>query len=104
MKRTIFTIAAICLFSSMALKNDKAVHQVTGRDFVPDEQTAIKIAEAIWLPIFGKEIYDEQPFEAHLVKNIWYVNGTLKPGYFGGVAQIEIRKSDCKILSVSHPK
>jgi hypothetical protein len=104
MKKRVYTIATICLLSSTAFKNDKIVNQVKGRDFVPDEKTAIKVAEAIWLPIFGEDIYDEKPFVAHLVKNVWYVSGSLKPGEFGGVAMIEIRKSDCKILSVSHPK
>jgi len=75
-------------------------------NYVPDKETAIKIAEAIWLPIYGKKIYSEKPFEATLDKKakIWIVHGTLSANAVGGVAYIEIQKSDCKILNVYHEK
>jgi hypothetical protein len=77
--------------------------------YVPDENTAIKIAEAIWLPLYGKVIYDEKPFQVELKDSvIWIVQGTLVQGtpynIRGGVAYIEIQKSDCKILKVGHGK
>jgi hypothetical protein len=71
--------------------------------FVPDERTAIKIAEAIWYPIYGDEIYDEKPFKAELNDSVWIVHGTLNYDV-GGIAYIEIQKSDCKILRVTHGK
>jgi hypothetical protein len=71
--------------------------------FVPDEKTAIKIAEAIWYPIYGDEIYDEKPFKAELKDSVWIVRGTLNYDV-GGVAYIEIQKCDCKILKVKHGK
>lgn len=72
--------------------------------YVTDETTASKIAEAIWLPIFGEEINGEKPFRVELKENsVWIVRGTLNAD-IGGVAYIEIRKSDCKILKVSHGK
>lgn len=75
------------------------------KEYVPNEETAIKIAEAIWLPIFGNEIYNKKPFIAKLntKTNIWVVHGTLKEEK-GGVPFIEIQKSDCKILKVYHEK
>jgi hypothetical protein len=74
--------------------------------YVPDKETAISIAEAVWLPIFGKEIYSERPFIAKLSKDgqVWKVEGTLPEGMLGGTAYAEIRKSDCKILKVIHYK
>lgn len=75
------------------------------RDFVPDEKTAIKVAEAIWLPIYGDDIYTQRPFKAKLVNsNVWVVEGTMEKNMAGGVAYIEIRKKDCKVLKVSHGK
>ncbi|AEV99384.1 hypothetical protein A4D02_34280 [Niastella koreensis] len=91
------------------------------RDYVPDAETAIKVAEAVWLPIYGNRIYNEKPFIARLENNkVWIVEGTLKGDsvynskpnpnsrsifiVVGGVAHIEIQKSDCKILQVSHGK
>lgn len=32
--------------------------------YVPNKETAIKIAEAIWLPIYGNKIYNSKPFRA----------------------------------------
>ncbi|QIK52905.1 hypothetical protein G7051_00500 [Dysgonomonas sp. HDW5B] len=78
------------------------------RDYVPDEQTAKSIAEAIWLPIYGERILRQRPYEATLINNIWVVKGLVpepyrnNPHYRGGTAYIEIRKRDCKILKVTH--
>lgn len=73
--------------------------------YVPDVATAIKIAEAIWLPIYGKGIYDKQPFRASLKNDsIWIVEGSLQPDELGGVPYAEIQKSDCKIIKVIHTK
>ncbi|MFC2130662.1 YbbC/YhhH family protein [Bacteroidota bacterium] len=83
------------------------------RDYVPDKNTAIKIAEAIWFPIYGKSIYNKKPFKAKLLKNgIWQVKGNLHSiqndksyrSQKGGVPYIKIRKDDCKILDVYHTK
>lgn len=72
--------------------------------YVPDKTTAIKIAEAIWLPIYGNKIFNNKPFIADLRgDSVWVVQGTLKSGK-GGVPYIEIQKSDCKILKVIHEK
>lgn len=79
-------------------------------NYVPDEETAKKIAEAVWLPIFGERIFEQQPYNAALVNGIWIVKGSLPPPcrYIpdcrGGSAYIEIQKSDCKILLVKHGK
>ena len=87
-------------------KNKMGEHEyIPPNGYVPDENTALKIAEAIWLPLYGKEIYDEKPFTVELKDSlIWIVQGTLvqRPPYNirGGVAYIEIQKSNCKILKV----
>src|SRR3989338_6827297 len=73
--------------------------------FVPNEETAIKIAEAVWLPIYGKEVVDrEKPFKATFEGDLWHVEGSLPEGWKGGVAEIEINKSDGKVLRVTHGK
>jgi hypothetical protein len=75
------------------------------RDYVPDAETAIRVAEAIWLPIYGKGIFENKPFVAKLKDStIWIVEGTLKDNLLGGVPYIEIQKSDCRILKVTHGK
>jgi hypothetical protein len=72
---------------------------------VPDSVTAVKIAEAIWLPVYGKEIYNEQPFTAKINnKGIWIVEGSLPEGAVGGTAYAEIRKKDGKVIKINHFK
>ena len=78
---------------------------------VPDEETAVKIAEAAWLPIYGDAIYDKLPFKARYddIAEVWYVRGTvprtLNGGLqFGGTPEMTIRKEDGQILFVIHSK
>jgi hypothetical protein len=93
-------------------KNSKSVQTepkhnvVPAGGYVPDEETAILIAVAVWNPIYGKEtILKEKPFKARLENGIWYVSGSLPKGWVkGGVAVAEIVKSDGRIIRVSHGK
>ena len=76
--------------------------------YVPDAKTAVRIAVAVWSPIYGeRKIQGEKPFHASLKRGIWTVTGSMpppKPGVnmFGGVALARISKSDGRILSVIH--
>jgi NTF2 fold immunity protein len=76
------------------------------RGFVPDEATAVAIAEAVWLPIYGKETLDkERPFKAILNGDVWTVTGTAKlvnKQEKGGTAVAEIYRIDGRIIRVSH--
>lgn len=73
--------------------------------YVANENTAKKVAEAILLDIYGKQVLDQRPFSIKLEgDSVWIVEGVLKPGMDGGVAHIEIQKRDCKILKVTHGK
>jgi hypothetical protein len=72
---------------------------------VPDEKTAIKIAESISIPIFGQNINDYKPFHAELVNDsIWHIYGLPKNPWssiqLGGTPEFNIRKKDGTILSV----
>jgi NTF2 fold immunity protein len=73
------------------------------KGYVPDAATAIKIAEAVWIPIYGKEtLKDERPFTAQLVDGVWIVQGTMPKGMNGGTAYAEISKETGCILKVTH--
>lgn len=49
------------------------------KGYVPDETTAVRIAEAVLSPIYGEEqIKNERPFKGRLVEGVWIVSGTLK--------------------------
>lgn len=71
--------------------------------YVPDESTAVQIAEMVFERIYGNDIDDERPFVAEYDKeyDVWYVHGTNRGG-FGGSAYAIIQRMDAKILAVSH--
>jgi hypothetical protein len=73
--------------------------------FIPDEATAIKVAEAILSPIYGeKQILGERPFHATLNDGTWTVSGSLPKGWDGGVATIRIDKKTGGVISYIHTK
>lgn len=87
----------------LRLDEHNEISQIPKEGFVPDKETAIRIAEAVWIPIYGKEqIESEKPFEARLVNDVWHVNGTLPPHTVGGTAIAEISKRDGRIIGVIH--
>jgi hypothetical protein len=81
---------------------------------VPDSKTAVKIAEAVLIPVYGeKQIDSERPLHAKLKDNVWTVSGTLRcpdgrggttTSCDGGTAEVKIAKDDGRILSMIHYK
>src|SRR3981081_3322378 len=66
--------------------------------FVPDAATAIRVAEAILLPIYGEEkVLSERPFRASLGAGVWTIQGMLPAGRHGGVALVKIAKRDARV-------
>jgi hypothetical protein len=89
-------------------------------NYVPNEETAIKIAEAVWLPIYGEDIYNKKPYNAELIgDSVWHVYGSIIEPYYeinnkgdtialhftsGGVPHIWLKKSDAQVIKVTHTK
>jgi len=93
----------------LSAQQEKPHSYVPEAGFVPDSATAIRIAEAIWIPIYGQaQIEKERPFTAALKDGVWTVTGSLHaaPGQMakGGFALAEISQRDGRILRVSHGK
>jgi len=99
---------AIAALAGCASSNESTYNYQPPDGYVPDAKTAIRIAEAVWLPIYGKKVLDdEKPYLARLSPNhkYWIVEGNTvswPPCEFGGVALIYISKKDGTILRVSH--
>ncbi len=83
--------------------------------FVPDSKTAVAIAEAVLIPVYGKEhIEGERPFTATLKHDVWTIEGTLycpdgtggmkTTDCLGGVAVVKISKNDGRVLYMLHGK
>jgi len=104
MKPWAILVLAVLLVSELAAQGYKPKS-----GYVPDSQTAVKVAEAVLLPIYGKEkIESERPFTAKLKDGVWTVTGMLHcPNgntCDGGVAEVRISKDDARILYMLHGK
>jgi hypothetical protein len=94
----------VLLLVSPVLAEDGVLHSyIPPAGYVPDAETAIRIAVAVWEPIYGKkQIESEKPYQATLKNGVWIVEGSLPDDALGGVAVAEISKSDGTILRVTH--
>jgi hypothetical protein len=71
-----------------------------GRPTVPDKKTAIAIAVAVCIPIWGKDAVTSQgPFHAQLTAGMWLVEGT--PDKRGSVIRARISAVDGTIIGLS---
>lgn len=107
---------SLTLCCSLAMVALAASQEASKRQFVPDSETAITIAEAALIPVYGKKkIESERPFRATLKDDVWTVAGTLycrdgkpqtdkTPTCVGGVAVVQISRIDAHIVSMTHHK
>lgn len=78
--------------------------------FVPDSSTAAKIAEAVLIPVYGKEEVESGfAFKATVEKKgVWTIGWTLAcpetkhDTCLGGAAEVKLRQADGRILKVIH--
>lgn len=87
--------------------NDHASYDgfVPKEGFIPTAEIAVQVAETILNEIYGREHIEKQkPFSVNLENAVWVIEGYLPSGMDGGVAYIEIRKSNGEILKVYHGK
>jgi hypothetical protein len=98
--RILFTLLLLSIVVSAAEHNYKPAN-----GYVPNEKTAIAIAEAVLTPVYGEDnIRRQRPFQAKLTNSVWIVTGTMKRGHFGGVAQVDISSTDGCIIRMTHGK
>ncbi len=108
--RTLAVALVVCSITVMTFGGDQhsvktASGYVPASGFVPDEATAVRVAEAILIPIYSQtKVEGERPFTAKLTGNVWTVTGHLPAGVDGGVAEVRIDKRDSRILRVTHGK
>ncbi|MBZ5535620.1 MAG: hypothetical protein LAO31_06660 [Acidobacteriia bacterium] len=70
--------------------------------FVPDKETAVRIAEAVWIGLYGqKGIELRKPYKAELDKGVWTVTGTCLDEGTPRVPMARISKWDGAILRVT---
>src|ERR1051326_7505785 len=68
---------------------------------VPDPETAVRIAEAVWIPLYGEDTVKQQrPFETDLTASVWTVRGTSVLNQAAESLVIAISKIDGRILKI----
>jgi hypothetical protein len=108
-------IIAIAVLAAAVAAVDSQTQQVPSvrpkAGFVPNAETAVKVGEAVLMPVYGEEkIAGERPFKATLQGDVWTVAGTLHcggpPGTTcpGGTAVVKISKTSGQILFMMHYK
>jgi hypothetical protein len=121
MRKAAYAIVGLAASAAVVLAGDSATDTCKpAAGYVPDANTAITIAVAVWGPIYGAaEIAAAKPYRAHLSGGVWTVEGSLAcddsaqssvmrrgrmPVCAGGVAVAEIARDDGRILRVGHGK
>lgn len=97
---------SLCFAQSLGLGKPRSVVPKGG--FVPTSRVAVAIAEAVLVPVYGKQqIESERPFKAELSGDVWDVTGTVAcnpPGSIcpGGAAEVKISKKTGEIVFMTH--
>jgi hypothetical protein len=102
MRQFIIVIATISVGGFALAQNIPALFDRPGR-LVPNQRTAIVIADAVLFPIYGeKTIRGERPYVVKLGDGKWTIEGTLPRGFVGGTFHIVIRQRDARVIEISH--
>jgi hypothetical protein len=112
MRRAIIALLVVIAAMATAYPQTQQLPSFRPREgFVPNAATAVKVGEAVLMPVYGEEkIIGERPFKATLEKDVWTVEGTLHcdgpPGTVcaGGTAVVKISKASGQILFMMHYK
>jgi hypothetical protein len=105
-------LVSILFFASVTMSCTKNEHspQIVSKynpqdGYVPDEITAVAVAEAVCVPFYGHDLVEaEKPYSAVLKGDLWTVRGTLPKGdqRMGGTLTVQISKRDGRIVSMTH--
>ena len=106
MSRRLLNVVKIAGLAAMSFAIAAQTNYVPSNGYVPDPATAVQIAEAVLIPVYGRATIDvERPFRATLKQGVWTVSGTLNcTNCDGGVAIVRLAKADGRVLSMIHGK
>ena len=73
--------------------------------FIPNAKVAYEVAIAVLKPIYGHYVDKEKPYKVVLdSKRYWIITGSKDSISKGGVAEVILRKSDGRVIMVTHGK
>jgi hypothetical protein len=91
------------------LREERSLQKKPKDGYVPDASTAVRIAEAVLIPVYGADqIGSEKPFNATLDSDVWTISGTLHckttatSVCVGGTAVGQLSKSTAEVLLLVH--
>jgi NTF2 fold immunity protein of polymorphic toxin system component len=104
----LLAVVGIVVAHSQEPQESKEVSVKPKNGFVPNAETAVKIAEAVLIPVYGEAtVNQERPFKASRQGDVWRVTGTLNcgaPQCTGGTAVVRISETSGEILFMGHYK
>ena len=81
----------------------KAKSYMPAEGYIPDAETAISVATAISMPIYGKKVIDsELPLRAELKGGVWTIIGTFHGTGTGGEVIVQLNKRTGAVVFVTH--
>lgn len=101
----LIVLIVVPVFLAKCRPNVSQAEWDVSQGYVPDSITALKIAQILFVRVYGEKILKKKPFNATLKDGkLWVVEGSIDEGVDGGVPHVEIQKSDGKILNLYHYK
>ena len=98
------SIASLAYIAS-STQSQGANRMETPVDLKLDETSAVKIAEAIFVKVYGERALEQKPWKVKTERDdtVFFVEGTLKTTK-GGVAEIRLKRSNAEVISIFHGK
>jgi hypothetical protein len=86
--------------------SDSTHNVLRGEILIPDEETAIEVAEIFLFKTYGKnKIIKERPYKIGLTNSYWVIIGSLPKQYvLGGTFEIVINSKDGSVVGITHTK
>jgi hypothetical protein len=103
----IFALSLIGFTDTVALADGGNLEHsyVPKSGFVPNEDVAVKIAEAVLFNIYGRaQIEAQKPYQTTDTGEEWIIRGSISPNRVGGTFLIKISKTDGRVMLVTHSK
>lgn len=101
-------IAAVAFLSIPSLADNKQAPKeasVSGAININlDKDSAVQVAEVVLVKVYGEKVLKEKPWKVTEERGIFAIEGTLEPGSKGGVASIQIRKTNAEVVAIIHGK
>jgi NTF2 fold immunity protein len=97
-------LAAVVILASIAAATAQNISREFPEGLVPDQKTAIAIAEAVLFHVYGeKAIREQRPYIVKHVRDKWIIDGAPPPrGMAGGSFHIVISQRDGRVLEITH--